>query len=85
MHGLYPQFNNRSWAQVRLAWVSAQPHQHFLMGTPLHQKSLAEHKNDERPHLYTYEELDEGKTYDDLWNASQWELVYTGKMHGFLR
>jgi hypothetical protein len=30
-------------------------------------------------------ELEEGKSYDKLWNAAQLELVHTGKMHGFMR
>ena len=31
------------------------------------------------------EELEKGETYDELWNASQKEMVHTGKMHGFMR
>jgi deoxyribodipyrimidine photo-lyase len=30
-------------------------------------------------------QLEVGKTHDDLWNASQQELVVRGKLHGFLR
>ena len=35
--------------------------------------------------MYTLEELERAKTHDDLWNASQRELRYGGKMHGFCR
>ena len=31
------------------------------------------------------EQLEKGETYDELWNASQHEMVHTGKMHGFMR
>ncbi len=31
------------------------------------------------------EELEKGETHDELWNASQKEMVHTGKMHGFMR
>ena len=36
--------------------------------------------------LYTdREQLEKGKTYDELWNAAQLEMVRLGKMHGFMR
>ena len=31
------------------------------------------------------DELEHGKTHDDLWNAAQLQMVELGKMHGFLR
>ena len=31
------------------------------------------------------QELEEGRTHDDLWNAAQLQLVKEGKLHGFLR
>ncbi|KAI1284943.1 Deoxyribodipyrimidine photo-lyase [Halotydeus destructor] len=48
-------------------------------------KSLKEHENDKRPHLYTDKEFELGKTYDKLWNAAQLQLVRDGKIHGFMR
>lgn len=29
--------------------------------------------------------MEDAKTGDDLWNASQRQLIRTGKLHGFLR
>ncbi|CAK9015423.1 unnamed protein product [Durusdinium trenchii] len=49
------------------------------------QQTLKDHAKDKREHLYTMEELEGGKTHDDLWNASQQQMVQEGKMHGFLR
>lgn len=49
------------------------------------QKTLNDHKQDKREYLYTRQQLEEGKTHDDLWNAAQLQLVKEGKLHGFLR
>ena len=35
--------------------------------------------------LFEPQEFEEGRTHDDLWNASQLQLVSEGKLHGFLR
>lgn len=48
-------------------------------------KSLEEHRHDPRPHAYSYSQLANGKTDDNLWNAAQKQLLLTGKMHGYLR
>ncbi|KAG0564082.1 hypothetical protein KC19_8G081400 [Ceratodon purpureus] len=49
------------------------------------QESLRIHAKDKREWVYTEKELEEGKTHDKLWNAAQLEMVYYGKMHGFMR
>jgi deoxyribodipyrimidine photo-lyase len=49
------------------------------------QKSIEEHRNDPRAYVYTYDEFATGKTHDILWNAAQREMVFRGKMHGFMR
>ncbi|KAL4608184.1 Deoxyribodipyrimidine photo-lyase-like [Arapaima gigas] len=48
-------------------------------------KTLRDHAKDPRPHLYSLQELEAGKTGDRLWNAAQIQLLKEGKMHGFLR
>ncbi|XP_020094541.1 deoxyribodipyrimidine photo-lyase isoform X2 [Ananas comosus] len=48
-------------------------------------KTLMEHAVDKREHIYTREQLEKAQTADPLWNASQLEMVYHGKMHGFMR
>nr|XP_055058961.1 CPD photolyase [Misgurnus anguillicaudatus] len=48
-------------------------------------KTLQEHAKDRREYVYTKEQLENAKTYDQLWNAAQRQLVQEGKMHGFLR
>jgi deoxyribodipyrimidine photo-lyase len=48
-------------------------------------KTLEETKHDKREYLYTKHEFENSKTHDPLWNASQNQMVRTGKMHGYLR
>jgi len=49
------------------------------------QDTLKVHEKDKREFIYTPEQLEAGKTHDDLWNAAQLQMVREGKMHGFLR
>lgn len=48
-------------------------------------KTLADHQNDQREYLYSFDQLEKGQTHDLLWNAAQAEMVKKGKMHGYLR
>lgn len=48
-------------------------------------KTLDDHRKDKRNPSFTKQELEEARTYDDLWNSAQIQLVKDGKMHGFLR
>jgi deoxyribodipyrimidine photo-lyase len=48
-------------------------------------KTLKDHAKDKREYVYSRAELEEARTHDDLWNASQLQLVHEGKLHGFLR
>ena len=47
--------------------------------------TLAEHAVDERPYLYTLEELENANTHDPLWNAAQNQLRTEGIIHNYLR
>uniref|UniRef100_A0A1D1XXS9 Deoxyribodipyrimidine photo-lyase n=2 Tax=Anthurium amnicola TaxID=1678845 RepID=A0A1D1XXS9_9ARAE len=48
-------------------------------------KTLMDHAGDKREHVYTKEQMENAKTADSLWNASQLQMVHHGKMHGFMR
>jgi len=48
-------------------------------------RTLDDHRADLREAQFSLEELEAGTTGDELWDASQHELVKTGKMAGFLR
>lgn len=47
-------------------------------------KTLAEHSDDERV-LYTFEQIENAETHDEIWNAAQNQLVRTGIIHNYLR
>ncbi len=49
------------------------------------QETLREHAADPRPHLYDAPALAAADTYDELWNASQRELLAEGSIHNYLR
>jgi len=48
-------------------------------------KTLNEHRNDKRKFTYSLKEFENADTHEDLWNAAQTELLFTGKMHGYMR
>lgn len=52
---------------------------------PWAQASLREHEKDEREYVYSLKELESASTHDPLWNAAQMEMMYHGKMHGYMR
>lgn len=49
------------------------------------QETLTEHEADPRPVVYTYEQLANAETEDDIWNAAQRQLVREGRIHNYLR
>lgn len=48
-------------------------------------RTLAHHRRDHRPHLYTARQLEAAETHDPYWNASMREMLHTGYMHNYLR
>jgi deoxyribodipyrimidine photo-lyase len=48
-------------------------------------KSLAEHRRDRRPYVYSAERLANADTHDPYWNAAMREMVCTGFMHNYMR
>jgi deoxyribodipyrimidine photo-lyase len=48
-------------------------------------QSIEEHARDERETLYTLKQLEAAETYDELWNASQIQMVEQGWMHNYMR
>ena len=48
-------------------------------------ESLFNHKNDIKEYFYNLSELENFKTHDILWNATQKELIKNGKIFGYLR
>ena len=48
-------------------------------------KTLADHRDDDRPHRYTRQELENADTHDRYWNAAMTEMLATGYMHNYMR
>jgi deoxyribodipyrimidine photo-lyase len=49
------------------------------------QKNMREHSKDRRDPLYTPKQLENTESYDELWNATQKEMLLTGAIHGYYR
>jgi deoxyribodipyrimidine photo-lyase len=48
-------------------------------------RTLAKHAKDKRDPQYTSQQMEAAETYDDIWNATQKELLIRGKIHGYYR
>lgn len=48
-------------------------------------KTLDAHAEDERPYLYSFDQLAAGETHDRYWNAGMKEMRETGFMHNHMR
>jgi len=48
-------------------------------------QTLEEHSLDERPYVYSFEQLEKAQTHDPVWNAAQNQLVRDGIIHNYLR
>ena len=48
-------------------------------------KTMRDHADDKRPELLDAEKIEAAKTYDELWNAAQRELLSTGHIHNYVR
>jgi deoxyribodipyrimidine photo-lyase len=57
----------------------------FESREPWADRTLAKHAKDQRPVLYTDEQLERGETHDPLWNAAQKQMVILGWMHNYMR
>lgn len=49
------------------------------------QRTLQQHLDDERPHVYSLDEFEHARTHEALWNSCQVDLVRRGKLHGYMR
>jgi deoxyribodipyrimidine photo-lyase len=48
-------------------------------------QTMKKHAGDRRERTYSREQLERADTYDDLWNATQKEMLLRGKIHGYYR
>ncbi len=48
-------------------------------------ENMQKHARDVRDPVYTAKQLEHAETYDELWNATEREMLLTGKIHGYYR
>jgi len=48
-------------------------------------ETMAKHQRDERDPLYSPQQMVRAETYDELWNATQKEMLLRGKIQGYYR
>jgi deoxyribodipyrimidine photo-lyase len=48
-------------------------------------ETMKKHAADKRDPIYTPQQMERAETYDDLWNATQKEMILRGKIHGYYR
>jgi deoxyribodipyrimidine photo-lyase len=48
-------------------------------------ETLARHRDDPRPYLYSFEQFEQAETHDPLWNAAQTQLLREGRIQNYLR
>jgi deoxyribodipyrimidine photo-lyase len=74
------------WRELAVNFVKHVPaYDSIDCAEPWAEKSLREHSRDKRNPLYTLEQLERAETYDELWNASQLQMVKFGWMHNYMR
>ena len=74
------------WRELAVNFVKYTPHYDSVeCADDWAQKTIAEHARDERERLYSLEELEAARTYDELWNAAQTQMVEYGWMHNHMR
>jgi deoxyribodipyrimidine photo-lyase len=48
-------------------------------------QTMRRHSQDKRDPCYSPEQMERAQTYDELWNATQKEMLLRGKIHGYYR
>ncbi|MCR9246542.1 MAG: deoxyribodipyrimidine photolyase [bacterium] len=75
-----------TWRELGLNFCSRRPDYDQYESLPAWaQRTLTDHESDVREHLYTYEQFDEARTHDEVWNAAQRQLRAEGRIHNYLR
>ena len=74
------------WRELSVNFVRYQPeYDSPACADKWARETIEEHDRDQREVLYKLPQLEEGTTYDELWNAAQIQMVRYGWMHNYLR
>ena len=75
-----------TWREVGFHFAHHRPDYDKIESLPdWVQKTMDEHRDDPREWIYSYEELKNSQTHDELWNAAQTQLREEGIIHNYLR
>lgn len=75
-----------TWREIGFNMCWREPNYDRLQSLPSWVlQTIDEHSHDERPVIYSMEELDQAQTHDEIWNAAQRQLVREGRVHNYLR
>lgn len=74
------------WRELSINFVKyTEAYDSLECAEPWALKTLNEHAGDRRDPIYTLEQLEKAETYDELWNASQMQMIKFGWMHNYMR
>jgi deoxyribodipyrimidine photo-lyase len=74
------------WRELSVLFCKHNPnYDNWECAEPWARKTLTAHAGDKRPWLYTRAQLENAETHDELWNASQRQMVREGWMHNYMR
>jgi len=75
-----------TWREVGFHFAHHRPDYDQLESLPdWALKTMDQHRDDKREWIYSYEELEQSNTHDDIWNAAQTQLREEGIIHNYLR
>lgn len=75
-----------TWRELGLNWFAHRDDGERYASLPgWARKTLEEHADDSRPHVYSLERFEQARTHDELWNAAQNQLRIEGRIHNYLR
>lgn len=75
-----------TWREVGFHFAHHRPDYDRLDSLPdWVQKTMDEHRDDPREWIYSYDDLKNSQTHDDIWNAAQTQLREDGIIHNYLR
>ena len=75
-----------TWRELSHNLVYLNPQHRTMAAVPeWARKELADHSEDPRPARYSDDDLEYGRTHDELWNAAQHSLIRDGEIHNYVR
>jgi deoxyribodipyrimidine photo-lyase len=75
-----------TWREVGFHFAHHEPNYDKFETLPAWaRETLEKHAKDEREYIYSFEELEQSETHDELWNAAQTQLRQEGVMQNYLR